>query len=115
MDEPEPLSSPADIYARALHPFAEQEAPAPCGQPGRAWQTTVTYRASLRAGLRRWTLDCTLRLAEKQVVLGLPVGVLWPDDEERRVIFPKIEEALALVGHYDPRRLGRFQNDVSAI
>jgi hypothetical protein len=54
-------------------------------------------------------------LAEKRLVHGVPVGILAPSDQERRVIFPRMVEAFDLLARYDPRRLRRFQRDVVGV
>jgi hypothetical protein len=80
-----------------------------------SWPARVSNHRNLLAQLNRWMFSFTLRVAEKRVLEGVRVGILLPTDEERRIIFPKIAEALNLLGRHDPWRLARFRRDVSAV
>jgi hypothetical protein len=73
------------------------------------------YQPRLQDRLNRWMVRGTLRLADKRLLEGVLVGILMPSGEDRRTIFPKVADALRLVGHHDPRRFARFRRDVSAV
>src|SRR5262249_54380575 len=76
---------------------------------------TVAPARTARGCLSPWMFRGTLRLAEKRVIHGLPVAILFPTDEDRLVVFPKIAKAFDLLDRHDRRRLARFQHDVSAV
>ena len=46
---------------------------------------------------------------------GIPVGLIFPDDEERHVVFAKVSEAFELVARYDSRSFSRFRRDVASV
>jgi len=41
------------------------------------------------------------------MIQGIPVGLIFPDDEERQVVFAKVRQAFELVARYDSRSLSR--------
>ena len=49
------------------------------------------------------------------LVEGVPVGMLFPTDEECALVFPKVEEAFGLLARNGARRLARFQKDVAGV
>ena len=49
------------------------------------------------------------------MIQGIPVGLIFPDDEERQVVFAKVSEAFELVARYDSRSLSRFRRDVAGV
>lgn len=59
----------------------------------------------------RWSF----RRAEKQEVHGIRFGILWPDDDERTRVYPKVAAALRLIAEHDPRRMERLRCLVSGI
>ena len=71
-------------------------------------------RSRAHALKNRWW-GWLFRRAERLVLEGVSVGVLWPTEDESSVIVRKLEAALRLIARYDRRRFDRLRQDINGI